>query len=72
MEDTTADAAQIVRDVVMSKSVEERLLMCAQMYEEAKEFAKIGMPEGLSEKDQEAFIFNRIHGVSPLELVTSD
>jgi len=55
----------------MSKSVEERLLMCAQMYEEAKEFAKIGMPEGLSESEQEAFIFKRIHGVSPLESVTS-
>ncbi|HYJ91736.1 MAG TPA: hypothetical protein VEV84_10530 [Pyrinomonadaceae bacterium] len=72
MEDTTLDAAQVVRDVVMSKSVEERLLICAQMYEEAKEFAKIGMPEGLSEVDQEAFIFERIHGISPLESVTSN
>jgi len=55
----------------MSKSVEERLLMCAQMYEEAKEFAKIGMPKGLNDKEQEAYIFKRIHGISPLESVSS-
>jgi len=39
------------------------------MYEEAKEFARIGMPEGLSPAEQEAFIFKRIHGMSPSELV---
>lgn len=71
MEDTTLEATRVVQNIVMSKSVEERLLICAQMYEEAKEFAKIGMPDGLSEIEQEAFIFTRIHGVSPLESVTS-
>ena len=71
MEDTTPEAKQIVRNIVMKKSVEERLLMCAQMYEDAKEFARIGMPEGLSDEEQEAFIFKRIHGVSPIESVTS-
>jgi hypothetical protein len=55
----------------MAKSVEERLLMCAQMYEEAKEFAKIGMPEGLSDEEREIYVFRRIHGVSPIESVTS-
>ena len=71
MEDTTLEATRVVQNIVMSKSVEERLLICAQMYEEAKEFAKIGMPDGLSEIEQEAFIFTRIHGVSPLASVTS-
>jgi hypothetical protein len=71
MEDTTREARQIVREIVMAKSVEERLLMCAQMYEEAKEFAKIGMPEGLSDEEREIYVFRRIHGVSPIESVTS-
>jgi hypothetical protein len=53
----------------MSKTVEERILMCAQMYEEAKDFARIGMPEGLSTEEQEVFIFRRIHGVTPAESV---
>jgi len=53
----------------MSKSVEERFLMCAEMYETAKEFAKIGMPTGLSYGEQQAYIFKRIHGRSPQELI---
>jgi hypothetical protein len=70
MEDTTQAAKQLVRRIVMSKSVEERLLMCAELYEEAKEFARIGMPEGLSKQDEEEFIFRRIHGMGPTEIVT--
>jgi hypothetical protein len=69
MEDTTQSAKQLVRDIIMSKSVEERILMCAEMYEDAKEFARIGMPEGLSKEEQEIFIFRRIHGVTPAESV---
>ena len=72
MEDTTQAAKQLVHKTVMSKSVEERLLMCAALYEDAKEFARIGMPSGLTNKQQEEFIFKRIHGASPMELVSSN
>ena len=71
MEDTTNESRQLVRDILMSKTVEERVLMCAELYEEAKEFAKIGMPEGLSTEEQGIFIFRRIHGVTPIESVSS-
>ncbi len=71
MEDTTRENRQLVHDIIMSKTVEERFLMCAEMYEEAKEFARIGMPDGLSREEQEVFIFRRIHGVSPIESVNS-
>ena len=53
----------------MSKSPGERMSMCAQMYEDAKEFAKVGMPEGLSSTEKEIFIFERIHGAKPADLV---
>lgn len=53
----------------MSKTVAERFLMCAQMYEDAKKFARIGMPKGLSETDQKRYIFKRIHGCYPEESV---
>lgn len=69
MEDTTRECRRLVYDIVMSKTVEERFLMCAQLYEDAKELAKVGMPEGLSEPEQEAFIFERLHGVSASQLV---
>lgn len=70
MEDTTQAARELVRQIVMSKCVEERFLMCAEMYEDAKEFARIGMPDGLSNVEQEAFIFSRIHGLTPQEVVS--
>ena len=68
MEDTTHENRRLIYDIVMSKTVEERFLMCAEMYEAAKEFAKIGMPVGLSYSEQQAHIFKRIHGISPQEL----
>ncbi len=70
MEDTTRESRKLIHDIVMSKTVEERFLMCAELYEDARELAKIGMPTGLSEPEQEAFIFKRLHGVSPAELIT--
>ncbi len=69
MEDTTSEARKLVYDIVMSKTVEERFLMCAQMYEDAKEFARIGMPDGLSHVEQQKFIFERIHALTPEESV---
>lgn len=53
----------------MSKTVEERFLMCAEIYEEAKEFAKIGASNNLSDKEREIYIFTRIHGARPEELI---
>ena len=69
MEDTTQESRKLVFDIIMSKNVEERFLMCAKLYEEAKAFAKLGMPERLSLVDQEAYVFRRIHGADPAELV---
>jgi len=53
----------------MSKSVEDRFLMCAALYEDAKELARIGMPEGLSKNEQERYVFRRIHGSDPQQIV---
>ena len=46
----------------MSKTEDERYLMCAQMFEDGKELAKIGMPQGLSEYQQAAYVYKRIYG----------
>jgi len=68
MEDTTRENRELVRDIITSKSVEERFLMCAAMYEDAKELASIGMPAGLSGEGEQAHIFKRLHGADPAEL----
>lgn len=67
MEDTSRENRKLVYDIVMSKTEEERFLMCAEMYEEAKMFARIGMPNGLSDAEQERFVFERIQGAHPTE-----
>lgn len=72
MEDTSLEANRIVREVVMSKTAEERFLICAQMYEDAREFARIGMPQGLSLDEEKEFLFKCIHGKTPAEIVSSD
>jgi|GEM_PF-1068486 len=72
MEDTSRQNRKLVQDIVMSKSVEERFLMCAGLYEDAKALATIGMPSGLSISQKEDYIFERIHGASPMELVKSN
>jgi hypothetical protein len=54
----------------MPKTVEERFIMCAQMYEDAKAIARAALPPGLSREEQEREIFKRIHGDYP-EVVAS-
>lgn len=65
MEDTSRENRKLVYDIVMSKTVEERFLLCAQMYEDAKAIARAGLPPGLSLAEQERRIFKRIHGDFP-------
>jgi hypothetical protein len=72
MDDTSSENRELVRDAVMSKSVEERFFMCAAMYEDAKALAMIGMPTGLSDEEQKAYIFRRLHGADPEEFVQSE
>lgn len=69
MEDTTQAARELVDHILSQMTASDRLLMCAELYEEAKEFARIGMPAGLTIEEQEAFIFRRIHGRTPQEIV---
>lgn len=69
MEDTSLQNRALVREIVMSKTVEERFLMCAEMYEEAKEFAKVGSSENLSDTERDLYVFAKIHGAKPEELI---
>lgn len=69
MEDTPRHIRDLVYRTIMARSEEERFLMCAEMFETSKELAKIGMPKGLSEEEIQAFVFRKIHGASPEELL---
>jgi hypothetical protein len=60
--DTSPDVERIVRDKVMARSGEERLIMASQMFDSAREMIKASLPEGLSEKEQRRALFERIYG----------
>ena len=61
MEDTPRHIRELVYRAVMSRTPEERFLMCAEMFETGKELARINMPSGLSEDEQKAYIHKRIY-----------
>src|SRR5690349_12955741 len=69
MEDTTRENRELVRSIIMSKSVEERFLMCATMHETGKAMARISMPAGLSGEEEKTYLFNRLHGADPEDFV---
>ena len=62
MEDTTPEIRRLVYQTVMARTEEERFIMCAEMFETAKAFARMNMPEGLSAEEEKRFIFERIYG----------
>lgn len=70
MEDTSPVA--IVDRIVGRMSPGERLILCAELYDDAKEFARIGIPEGLTPEEERSFIFERLHGLPPSEIIKQD
>lgn len=61
MEDTASEIRELVYRIVMARTEEDRLLMCAEMFETAIEFAKVGMPEKLSGAEKQAYVLRRLH-----------
>jgi biotin synthase-like enzyme len=62
MEDTTQTVKDLYRNILMSKTEEERFLMCANMYSAGIDMIVSTMPAGLSEQDQKRYIYERTYG----------
>lgn len=62
MEDTPREIKQKFREILMSKTEEERILMCAEMFDSAREIAISTMPENLSEAAQKKFVYKKLYG----------
>lgn len=60
--DTSPEARIAFRKIITSKTEEERILMCAEMYETAREFIISSMPENLPVNDQKRYIYEKIYG----------
>jgi hypothetical protein len=62
MRDTPPEIGQMVRDRMMARSGEERMIMGAQMFEAAREMVKASLPRDLSEADWKRLFFKRVYG----------
>jgi hypothetical protein len=62
MTDTPPEIERIMRDKIMARSGEERLVMGAQMFESAREMVKASLQRGLSEAEERRQLFKRLYG----------
>jgi hypothetical protein len=62
MSDTPPEIKRMVRDKIMARSGEERLIMGSQMFDSAREMIKASLPKGLSETEQRRLLFKRTYG----------
>ena len=62
MTDTPPEIAQMVREMLLARSGEERLLMGAGMFEAAREMVLASFPESLSLAEKKRLLYKRIYG----------
>lgn len=62
MEDTPREIRQKFREILLSKTEEERILMCAEMFDSAREIAVSTMPDDLSEAEKKRYIYRKVSG----------
>jgi hypothetical protein len=62
MSDTPPEIEQMVREKLMARSGEERIIMGAQMFESARAMVQASLPPGLSEMERRRELFRRIYG----------
>ena len=61
MTDTPAEIGRLVREKMMSRSGEERLIMGAEMFEAARELVMASFPSGISVEEQKRRLFKRFY-----------
>lgn len=62
MEDTTPEIKQKFYEILMSRTEEERFVMCAEMFESAKEIIISQLPPELSENRRNQLICEKLYG----------
>ena len=63
MNDTSPEIKLKVREMIMARSNEERLLMGALSFDAARAIILASLPQDLSEAELKARLFERIYGV---------
>jgi homoaconitate hydratase len=60
--DTPHEIERMVREKIMARSGEERLIMGSQMFDSAREMIKASLPKNVSETEGRQLLFKRIYG----------
>ncbi|WP_150107283.1 hypothetical protein [Pedosphaera parvula] len=63
MNDTTPEIEQKVREMIMSRSGEERFIMGARMFSAAREMILASLPKDLSSDERKKLLFERVYGI---------
>jgi hypothetical protein len=62
MTDTSPEVDQLAGEKITARSGEERFIIGAQMFDNAREMVKASLPRGLSQSEQRRLLFKRIYG----------
>ncbi len=62
MTDTPPEIERMVRNKLMARSAEERLIMGVEMFDSAREMVKASLPKNLSVTERRRLLFKRIYG----------
>ena len=65
MTDTPPDIARKVREQLMARSGEERLVMGAEMFEAAREMVLASLPPNLPPAERRRQFYKRLYGKEP-------
>lgn len=72
MNDTDAEIEIRVREMMMQRSGEERLLMGARMFDAAREIVIASLPQDLPETEFKRQLFERIYGHSMEQVLNNE
>lgn len=64
MNDTAPEIEELVHEMMMQRSCEERFLMGARMFDSARELVIASMPKDLPPHEFKRRLFERIYGLS--------
>jgi hypothetical protein len=64
MDDTSLEVERLVREMMMTRSGEERLLMGSAMFDAARDMVIASLPENLPALEFQRRLFERLYGFS--------
>lgn len=64
MNDTTPEISIIYRQMLMARSGEERIWMCASMFDSARELVIASLPKDLTPREFKKQLYERTYGES--------